>query len=117
MSMQSGSPEYLGLRFGWIYSAGLDRGWRALQQVIDDFLFGKAEIRFPDLSVSHDSFEGDSKGAAAVIQLGEPADTRTSDHSNRPAHRPRPEDYPQIHRTQSRGAGLWASPGRPARQD
>jgi len=25
-------------------------------------------------SVSHDSFEGDSKGAAAVIQLGEPTD-------------------------------------------
>jgi|SRR5215471_404797 len=54
MSMQSGSPEYLGLRFGWIYGAGRDRGWRALQQVIDDFLSGKAEIRFPDFSGAND---------------------------------------------------------------
>lgn len=54
LSRQWGSPEYLGLRFGWIYGAERDRGWRDLQQLIDDFLSGKTEVRFPDFNDAND---------------------------------------------------------------
>jgi len=65
LSQQWGAPEYLGLRFGWIYGAGRDRGWRVLQQTIDDFLSGKTEVQFPDFSGANDwTFVAD---AAATI--------------------------------------------------
>ncbi|WP_179298270.1 NAD-dependent epimerase/dehydratase family protein [Mesorhizobium carmichaelinearum] len=54
LARQWGAPEFLGLRFGWIYGAGRDRGWRALQQVIDDFLSGKTEVQYPDFSGAND---------------------------------------------------------------
>lgn len=74
-------------------------------------------------SVSHHSFGGDSKGAEAVIQLGELLmildlhRRGLSITAIAPAHRPRSEDDPQIHRTLPRAAGLWAATGRPAHQD
>ena len=51
---QGAAPEYLGLRFGWIYGAARDRGWRDLQQMIEDFLSGKTEIRFPNYGAPND---------------------------------------------------------------
>src|SRR5215471_4007206 len=51
---QGAAPEYLGLRFGWIYGAARDRGWRDLQQMVDDFLSGKAEVRFPNYGAPND---------------------------------------------------------------
>jgi len=54
LSQQGGDTEYLGLRFGWIYGAARDRGWRDLQQMVDDFLSGKAEVRFPNYGAPND---------------------------------------------------------------
>ena len=54
LSRQADTPEYLGLRFGWIYGAARDRGWRDLQQMIDDFLSGRTEVRFPNYSAPND---------------------------------------------------------------
>lgn len=49
-----GHTEFLGLRFGWVYGAGRDRGWRALQQMIEDFAAGASEVRYPDYDAPND---------------------------------------------------------------
>lgn len=43
-------PEtvYLGLRFGWIYGPGRDRGWREVQAVIESFARGDRQVAYPD---------------------------------------------------------------------
>jgi len=51
---QGDGPEFVGLRFGWIYGAARDRGWRDLQQMIEDFLSGKTEVRFPNYRAPND---------------------------------------------------------------
>jgi len=54
LARQWGAPEFLGLRFGWIYGAARDRGWRDLQRMIDDFLSGKEEVQFPNYAAPND---------------------------------------------------------------
>jgi UDP-glucose 4-epimerase len=39
--------DLVGLRFGWIYGAGRTRGWNDVQQVIEEFASGVAEVRYP----------------------------------------------------------------------
>lgn len=48
MSMRSGAPSYLALRFGWVYGPGRRRGWRDVQQLIERIIAGERQIRFPD---------------------------------------------------------------------
>ncbi|MGQ0664612.1 MAG: NAD-dependent epimerase/dehydratase family protein [Pseudomonadota bacterium] len=40
--------DLLGLRFGWVYGPGRERGWRVVQQMIEDFALERPEIRYPD---------------------------------------------------------------------
>jgi len=37
-----------GLRFGWIYGPGRDRGWRDLQAMIEAFARGETVVHYPD---------------------------------------------------------------------
>ncbi|HEX2137582.1 MAG TPA: NAD(P)-dependent oxidoreductase [Microvirga sp.] len=43
-----GGPTMVGLRFGWIYGPGRDRGWREIQDVIEAAARGDALIPYPD---------------------------------------------------------------------
>jgi UDP-glucose 4-epimerase len=40
--------SFLGLRFGWIYGPGRDRGWREVQAMIEGFARGDKRVRYPD---------------------------------------------------------------------
>ena len=48
MSTASPRTTFLGLRFGWIYGPGRDRGWREVQAVIENFAHGEARVPYPD---------------------------------------------------------------------
>lgn len=40
--------SFVGLRFGWVYGPGRDRGWREVQAVIEAAARGETEITYPD---------------------------------------------------------------------
>lgn len=40
---------FIGLRFGWVYGPGRDRGWRELQAIIEAAVRGEPRIVYPDL--------------------------------------------------------------------
>ncbi|MBM3534392.1 MAG: NAD(P)-dependent oxidoreductase [Alphaproteobacteria bacterium] len=48
------APAFLALRFGWIYGAGRDRGWRPGQEVIERFARGDVEVPYPDFKEAMD---------------------------------------------------------------
>jgi UDP-glucose 4-epimerase len=48
MSTASPHTDYLGLRFGWIYGYGRDRGWRDVQAMIESFARGERRVPYPD---------------------------------------------------------------------
>lgn len=43
-----GGAAFLGLRFGWVYGSGRDRGWREVQEVIEAVARGERRVRYPD---------------------------------------------------------------------
>ena len=43
-----GYPSCVALRFGWVYGPGRERGWRAVQQIVERFASGERRIVFPD---------------------------------------------------------------------
>jgi nucleoside-diphosphate-sugar epimerase len=46
--------ELAGVRFGWVYGAGRVRGWNALQEMIEAFALGRAEVPYPDYARPND---------------------------------------------------------------
>jgi len=48
------APAFVALRFGWIYGAGRDRGWRVAQEVIERFARGDVEVPYPDFKDAMD---------------------------------------------------------------
>ncbi|HSC99371.1 MAG TPA: NAD(P)-dependent oxidoreductase [Casimicrobiaceae bacterium] len=64
MSTRPGAPRYLALRFGWVYGPGRRRGWRDLQQVIEQVIAGERHVRYPDLDDAIDWTWVDDAAAA-----------------------------------------------------
>jgi len=50
LSVLPGQPEFVVLRFGWIYGPGRVRGWRVVQEVVEQFARGEAVVRYPDFA-------------------------------------------------------------------
>lgn len=48
MSRRYPQTSFLGLRFGWVYGPGRDRGWREVQAVVEGFARGQALVPYPD---------------------------------------------------------------------
>ena len=48
MSTRPGAPEYLGLRFGYVYGPGRVRGWVEVQALIERVAAGERAIAFSD---------------------------------------------------------------------
>ena len=66
MSTRPGAPRYLALRFGWVYGPGRRRGWRDVQQVIEQVIAGERHVRYPDLDAAIDWTWVDDAAAALV---------------------------------------------------
>lgn len=49
LAFQRTGPEYVGLRFGWIYGPGRIRGWNDLYDVIMGFAVERKEVVCPDV--------------------------------------------------------------------
>jgi UDP-glucose 4-epimerase len=48
------ATDYLGLRFGWVYGPGRDRGWREVQEMIESFARRQPVVRYPDYQEAMD---------------------------------------------------------------
>src|SRR5918995_663368 len=48
MSETPDGPDFVVLRFGWVYGAGRERGWRSAQELIERFAAGERRVEFPD---------------------------------------------------------------------
>jgi UDP-glucose 4-epimerase len=48
MSEAPDGPDFVVLRFGWIYGPGRSRGWRTAQELIERFAAGERRVEFPD---------------------------------------------------------------------
>jgi UDP-glucose 4-epimerase len=48
MSEAPDGPDFVVLRFGWVYGAGRERGWRSAQELIERFAAGERRVEFPD---------------------------------------------------------------------
>jgi UDP-glucose 4-epimerase len=48
MSEAPDGPDFVVLRFGWVYGPGRERGWRAAQELIERFAAGERRVEFPD---------------------------------------------------------------------
>ncbi|MBM3599250.1 MAG: NAD(P)-dependent oxidoreductase [Alphaproteobacteria bacterium] len=65
-----------GLRFGYVYGPHRDRGWRELQQMIEHFAEGHAEVRWPDFSQPIDWTYVDDAADAILATLAVPRPSR-----------------------------------------
>ena len=48
MSEAPEGPDFVVLRFGWVYGPGRERGWRSAQELIERFAAGERRVEFPD---------------------------------------------------------------------
>jgi len=48
MSTRANAPNYLGLRFGYVYGPGRVRGWRDTQRIVEKVAAGERRIAYPD---------------------------------------------------------------------
>lgn len=63
---------YLGLRFGWIYGPGRDRGWREVQAVIESVARGDRQVAYPDYPAPLDWTYITDAVAAVITVLDSP---------------------------------------------
>lgn len=61
--------DLLGLRFGWIYGPGRERGWTEMNEVIEGFALEQPVVRCPDYSAANDWTYIDDAGEAVVCAL------------------------------------------------
>lgn len=48
MAARPDAPAYLGLRFGYVYGPGRERGWRDVQAIIERVAAGERSFEYPD---------------------------------------------------------------------
>jgi nucleoside-diphosphate-sugar epimerase len=68
------SPQLVGLRFGWIYGPGRERGWGALQRMVEDFALERPEVTCPVLATPLDWTFVEDAAEAACSCLDVPLD-------------------------------------------
>jgi UDP-glucose 4-epimerase len=72
MRQRHPQTTYLGLRFGWVYGPGRDRGWREVQAVIESFARGEPRVAYPDYAAALDWTYIEDAVAAVVCTLDSP---------------------------------------------
>ncbi|GAB4473244.1 MAG: NAD-dependent epimerase/dehydratase [Anaerolineae bacterium] len=65
--------DLLGLRFGWVYGPGRDRGWTEIQEVINGFALEREIVPYPAFAQPHDWTYIDDAVDAIVSCMSSPA--------------------------------------------
>lgn len=81
-ALQAAHPSagVTGLRFGWIYGSGRQRGWNEVMEVVRAYALGEKEVSFPDFAEPIDwTHVDDAAGAVLAVLHGQRAGARVYD--------------------------------------